>query len=247
MRLTLAFILTFCFSLTFGQTTKCNCKKFENRNLNLNCDLSYSDNGNKFNIEMLEKWEDTSKCNKIKSLYFTDFDTIPAEFKRFKNVEKLRIVGINKTNIFGLHYFPKLKELILEEMRLEISDKDTWLKNLEKLTTNKTKLIGIKSFKKFNKLKEIKMSFSGFDNFPNDFSSLKLLKYISFGGHTFGQLNLNEINFKEHPKLEYFEVECWFDKVIGVPTGLNKNICTKINYEGITKQIKSKLNEYTCH
>ncbi len=247
MKIILTLILTFNFFSTFGQTTKCNCKKYENRNLNLNCDILFSDNANEFNIEMLKKWEDIKKCDKVKSISFTDFDTIPKAFKRFRNVEKLRIVCINKHNTFGFHYFPKLKELILEETKLIITDSTLWISKIEKLTTNKTELKGIKSFRQFKNLKELNMSFSGFDQFPDDFNSLNQLKFISLVGHTFGSINLIEIDFNKLKQMEYFEVNCWFDKIRGLPLGLNKKVCTKINYEGILKINKKKLNKFTCH
>ncbi len=239
--------MTFCVGLTYGQTTKCNCKKYENRNLNLNCDILFTDNANKFNIEILKKWEDLNKCDKIKSISFTDFDTIPKEFKRFRNVEKLRIVGINRNNIFGLHYFPKLKELILEETKLIITDSTLWTANIEKLTTNKTKILGVKSFQQFPNLKELNMSFSGFDSFPKDFNSLSKLNYASFAGHTFGFINLTEIDINKLKNLKFFEVVCWFDKISGIPIGLNNKVCTKINYEGILQQDRKNLNKFTCH
>jgi hypothetical protein len=227
IKLLASFVLMVNTVFAYAQTKDCNCQQYESRNSSFQADISFSKSENNFETELIEKWEDQEKCDKIKSIYFLDFDTIPKEFSRFRNVEKLKIVTqLFSRNIYGLHYFPNLRELTLWGSKLIINDSAIWTTNIEKLTTNKVQIIGLNSFLQFKNLKELNMGYSGFDRFPNDFNSLDQLNVVSFYGHTLGFIDLGQVDFAKLKSLEYFSLVCWFDRVSGIPKGLRN--CLRI-------------------
>ena len=145
MKKILIFLALFPINTLFGQQNPCNCSKYENTNSTLRkrAEIRFSGyiNGKEVSKDTIFKdWNDQAKCDAIKSISFSGFDTLPKEFGRFRNVEKLQIFGNFFTTFIGLNldYFPKLKELVIEESDLIISDSTKWLTQIEKLTTNKT-------------------------------------------------------------------------------------------------------------
>lgn len=231
-------LLLFLIILTSNLSAHCPCFKYQ-RMGNTHCQIQFRSN-EKYD---LEKWTDTLKCDSIQSISFMDFDSIPIAFKRFRNVKKINLIG---TPSIGLDYFPDLIELIVEETELMIPDTCKWPSKIEILKTNKTKIVGLRTFTILPKLYELNMSFSGFDTMPKDLYKLEHFKYLSFGGHTFGYLDLRDFDFNKFKQLEYFEIVCWFDKVKGLPVGINSNVCTRINYKNMTLASQSKLQKIHC-
>lgn len=238
MKLYSLILLQFLSNCTFDLSAHCPCFKYQ-RMGRTSCQIQFRSN-EKYD---LNKWTDTLKCDSIQSISFMYFDSIPIVFKRFRNVKKINLIG---TPSIGLDYFPNLKELEVEELELTIPDTCNWPSRLEILKTNKTKIVGLRSFTILPRLYELNMSFSGFDSIPNDLHKLEQLKYLSFGGHTFGYIDLRNFDFNKFKQLEYFEIVCWFDKVKGLPMGLNSNVCTRINYKNMSLANQSKLQKIHC-
>ena len=224
---------------------KCDCNSGV-RKLSHHLDLTFSNNGGKFSLDTLFKWKSNPKRLKIKSLYLIDFDTIPNEMKIFENVERISLRGINSNNIFGLEMFNKLK--ILETQMLwefDLSNNPKWLKNIEIIHSNKTKFIGLKSFKQLPNLKEIVISFSGFEPFPKDFESLKCLKHFQTSAHRFGEINLNNIDLNKMNCLDYVEFHSWWKNIRGIPKGIRNVKKVIIHHGNLTKSEKEILKKVT--
>jgi len=204
-------------------------------------DLTFSNNGKPFNLDSLDRWKNNPDRFKIKSLRLIDFDTIPAEMAMFENVEYIFVEAINYKNIQGLELFPKLKIIRAEEERFIIDNNSTWISKIEIFHANKTEISGLKSFKQMPNLKQMKISFSGFDVFPADFSSLKCLNYFQTGAHTFGEIDLSNLDLSEMPCLKFVEFHSWRTNLKGIPTGLEHIETVKINHGNLTKDEKEKL------
>ena len=180
------------------------------------------------------------------SLSLIDFDTIPIELKMFENIERIRLRGINSNNIFGLEMFNKLRILETEMLwEFDLSNNPKWLKNIEIIHSNKTKFIGLNSFKQLPNLKEVKISFSGFEPFPKDFESLKCLKYFQTGAHRFGEIILSEIDLSKMNCLEYVELHSWWKNLKGIPKGIETVNKVKIHHGNLSKREKEILKNKT--
>lgn len=223
----------------------CDCE-WEVKNLAHYLDLTFSNNGIKFNKDTLIEWNKNPKRLMIKSIRLIDFDTIPNEMKIFKNVERISIRGVNSNGIVGLEMFPKLRILETEMLwEFDLSNSPKWLNNIEVIHSNKTKFVGLNSFKQLPNLKELKISFSGFEPFPKDFESLKCLNYFQTGAHRFGDIDLNKINLSNMNCLEYVEFHTWWENLKGIPKGIDNISKVKIHHGNLTKKEKEILKNKT--
>lgn len=212
----------------------CNCN-WQPYQFNYYADLTFSNNFHPFHVDSLAKWKNNNERLKIKSLLLIDFDTIPKEMSIFENVEAVYLRSVNHHNVQGLEIFPQLKFLKAEEERFELTENTRWLAGIEVIDVNKTKFTGIKSFKQIPNLKECRMSFSGFDYFPADFESLKCLSYFQTGAHTFGNIDLAQLDLTNMPCLKYVEFHSWNDNISGIPKGTNHIKTVKIKYPKMKK------------
>lgn len=204
-------------------------------------DLTFSNNGSPFHLDSLAIWKSNPKRLEIKSLRLIDFASIPPGMSIFENVESLYLQAINHKNVQGLEIFPKLRMLRAEEERLEIDENTKWIKNIEVLNAGKTKFSGLKSFNQMPNLKEVRLSFSGFDTFPSDFKTLKCLKYFEIGAHTFGEIDLTQLNLQNMACLEFIAFQSWRENINGIPNGFSRIKTVKINHPNLTKTEKEQL------
>jgi len=222
------------FPLIIEEPEKCNCNSNFSK---IHPQLKF--NGYNFHLDSLTKWT-PNKALKIKSLEFRYFDTIPKEFKIFKNVEFLVIGYIDWDLINGLEIFPKLKGLELLGKTIDVSSNPSWLKNIEILHASKTHLIGLESFKSMPNLKEIDFGYGKFSPFPSDFNSLKCL--ISFKlGAVQGIIDLNPFDLNQTPCLETLDLLSW-GGLKGLPKGIENIKNLSIKHPNLTKEEKDKLN-----
>ena len=215
----------------------CNCK-FVNPKTKHNADLMFSDG--EFIIDTLLKW-DNKKALEINSLMLYDFDTIPLEFNKFKNVETLIIGKIDWDTVTITDVFPKLKRLELKGKFLNLAGNPSWLKRIEIIHAKKSKIIGLNSFKQTPNLVKLKMEFSGFDKFPSDLNSLKCLKYFKTEAHQHGTIDLTKINLDNMPCLKFVQFHSWRDNLLGIPQGIDSIESVKIYHTNLTIEEKRKL------
>lgn len=206
-------------------------------------DLSFSNNGRPFEIDFLSKWKNNPERFKIKSLRLIDFDRIPNEMAIFENVNSVYLEGINHRNVKGLEIFPKLRILKAEDENFIINEETKWLNKIEVIQVNKTKFIGIKSFNELPNLREVRFSFSGFDTWPTDFEKLNCLTYFQTGAHTFGSINLSELDFQNMKCLRYVQFQSWEKNIKGIPSGIEHIEVVKISHPNLTLKEKDKLNK----
>lgn len=220
----------------------CNCD-WVVKKLSHGADLTFSNNGNPFHLDSLTKWIDNPARLNIKSLRLIDFDTIPTQMSIFENVESVYLEAINNENVQGLEVFPKLIIIKAEEERFELNKDTKWIKNIEVIHINKTKISGLKSFNLMPNLREIKLSFSGFDTFPSDFDKLKCLSYFQTGAHTFCEIDLTQLDLTKLPCLKYVEFQSWRENLNGIPSGIENVETIKISHPNLTEKEKKELNK----
>ncbi|MBL4706403.1 MAG: hypothetical protein JKY54_17880 [Flavobacteriales bacterium] len=198
--------------------------------------------GYKFNLDSLNKWK-SAEGLKVKTLLISKFDTIPEEFGIFKNVEFLILASIDWRMIQGLSVFPKLKGVEFRGKTIDLSDNPKWLAQIEVIHAQKSKIIGLKSFKSLPKLKELRIAFSGFDVFPSDFESMKCLQYFQTGAHTHGEINLAAIDLSNMPCLEFVEFQSWDKNMTGIPVGIDSVRKVKVHHGNLTEDEKLLLKK----
>jgi len=164
------------------------------------------------------KWKQDSLVNTIKSIRFSLYDTIPAKYAVFKNVERLFIHS--REGIHGLDQFPKLKTVQFFGSFVDLNTDENWLRNIEVLTAGKTRFTGLTSFSQMPNLKVLDLDFSGFDQFPTEIEMLSCLTEIRFKAYLFGKLNLSNLNFAENKCLRKIELHTWRKTLEGFPKGL---------------------------
>ena len=87
---------------------KCDCKvNTYSRSMSTDLIFQNSNYSQIRNDSLFEKWSQDSLKNKVKSISFVGYDTIPKIFSIFKFVDRLKIS--NRNGIFGLDIFPKLR------------------------------------------------------------------------------------------------------------------------------------------
>lgn len=227
-------------NIEMNDKDSCDCDWVVNK-LSHHADLTFSNNGNPFNLDSLTKWIDNPARLNIRSLRLIDFDTIPKEMSIFENVESVYLEAINHKNVQGLEVFQRLRIIKAEEERFELNEDTKWIKNIEVIHVNKTKVSGLRSFNQMPNLREIKLSFSGFDTFPSDFENLKCLSYFQTGAHTFCEIDLAQLDLTKLPCLKYVEFQSWRENLNGIPSGIEKIETMKISHPNLTE--KKELNK----
>lgn len=224
----------------------CDCE-WKVKKMSHYADLKFSNNRTPFSLDSLNKWKYSPKSLEIKSILLVDFDTIPTEMGVFKNIERIRVRGVNSNNIRGLEVFSKLRIIETEMLwEFDLSNTPKWLEKIEVIHANKTKFIGLNSFKQLPNLRELKISFSGFEPFPKDFISLKCLSHFETGANRFGSIDLKEIDLSKMPCLEYVEFHSWWKNITGIPKGIESVEKIKIHHGNLTKKEKEKEKLKTC-
>lgn len=196
--------------------------------------------GRGFTTDTLTNW-DNENALKIKSIELSGFDSIPLNFSKFKNVETLTIGYMDWDTVVINEVFPNLKKLNLFGKYLSLDNNPSWLKNIEVIHAEKSKIIGLKSFRQTPNLIEFKIGFSGFDHFPSDFNSLKRLKYFQTGAHTHGTIDLTKISVENMPCLKFVEFHSWRGNLSGIPKGIESVKTVKVHHTNLTKEEKAKL------
>ncbi len=181
----------------------------------------------------------------IKSLYLPHFDTIPEEYGELENVEFLHVGYIDWREVNGLDLFPKLKGVRFWGKTVDLSDNPKWLQNIEVIEAEKSRLIGLKSFKSLPKLKEIRFAFSTFDVFPSNFESMQCLQKCSFGAYLGrDSIDLNRIDLSKMPCLEYGEFHSWHKNFKGLPKGMDGVKTVKVLHGNLTEEEKQRLKNH---
>jgi len=194
------------------------------------------------NKKLLKKWSQDSQVLKVKSITFSQFKDIPEKYSVFKNVEKLVIKGSHQS-INGLDIFPKLKHIEFFDSTLSLNN-EKWLNKLEILKTEKTRIKGLKSFKVMPNLKAIYMAYSEFKSFPKDLDKLTCLQEITLGAYI-GKVDLSKLNLSKNKYLRKAKFITWYDKFLGIPTGVLKSNIKEfeVKHKHLTKKDKKKLKE----
>jgi hypothetical protein len=223
-------------------------KNYEYRKTDLTFDF-YGMSANKgdsiFNFYSL--FSSDSLRQKIKSIKFVRFDTIPEIFNIFKNVEHI-VIEMNQKSIKGLDIFPNLKSVFFWGSSISINPSEKWLNRLEGFYAEKSSFEGLQSFSTTPKLKDIYFSHSSIEPFPTDFDQLKCLRSITLGAYLrSGEIiDLSKIDLALNPCLEKVEFNTWNNAFSGIPKGLDTNRTFKllINHQKLTKEEKGTIKTY---
>lgn len=218
----------------------CECKKKFN-NISFSTDLTVIKGKINFNT-ILDSG--SININEIKSIRLRGYDTIPEDFKIFKNVETI-VVGYHWTTFsgIGLENFPKFKKLFVFAKKLDLSNNPKWLQKVEVIQAQKTHIIGLESFSQLPKIVKIKMAYGGFDNFPSDFESMKCLNFFQIGAYGNGKIDLTEIDLSNMPCLKFVQFQSWAKMIFGIPKGIEKIEKVKISHDNLTKEEKEILEK----
>lgn len=196
----------------------------------------------KFNVDSLSAWKG-EKALEVSSLSLDGFDTIPNDFKIFKNVETLILGYIDWDTVTVGDIFPNLKQIKLWGKFLDVSNNPKWLETVEVIHAQKSQIIGLKSFKQTPNLIEFEVAFSGFDSFPSDFTSLKCLKYFQIAAHFYGTIDLSNITLDKMPCLHFVEFQTWGDGISGIPLGIENVKTVKVPHANLTAEEKATLQQ----
>jgi hypothetical protein len=191
------------------------------------------------------KYSNDSLRLTVKAIQLWDYDTIPAKFGVFKNVEKITLS--TRQGINGLDVFPNLKEVNFFDSVIKIDTTETWIQRIEIFSAEKTKIERLKSFRSLPNLVQIKMGFSGFDKFPSDIESLSCLKELQLGAYMFGSLDLSTIDLSKFICLKKVTFQTWYESMSGIPKGLNdttKVLELEVSHKNLTTEEKGKIKQY---
>ena len=226
----------------FKKTSICDCdiKKYR-RSYSTDLNFQNSNHSKSKNDSIFLKWSNDSLLNKITSIRFSGFDTIPKKYSIFKNVERLTIK--NRNGIYGLDAFPKLKTIFFLGSSMNLNTNEKWLAKIEAIYAEKTKFIGPDSFSKMPNLNILSCSFSGFEEFPKDLEQLDCINELRFGAYMFGNIDLNLLDFSKNKCLKNVLFQSWRNTLTGIPKGLpNSNIKElEIRHQKLTKPEKEQL------
>ena len=194
--------------------------------------------------EMLAMFSHDSVRLTIKSIAFSNHDTIPEKFRIFENVE---IIHTSATH--GLDMFPKLRHVMFFDQDVQIDSTMKWPRKVEALTFEKCRVSGLTSFKPFHNLTYLNATYSFFDAPVKDIQSLSCLQVLVFGAHMQGDINVEEIDISEFSCLRRMVLHSWAKdiNVKGIPKGLDhhsRKVELEVNHLNLTASEKVKLNEY---
>lgn len=193
------------------------------------------------NDSLFDFWSNDTLKNKLKSIRFVGYDTIPDKYKTFTEIEKL---SINTRNgIYGLDYFPKLEIVYFFGSVIDIKPNEKWTQRVEAIFAAKTKFTGLESFKRFRNLKVIEMGYSGFDSFPYDIEAMKCLEKLVLGAYMFGNINLDSVDLMNNVCLKEVEFQTWYNSLSGIPRGLDNSSLesVKIHHQKLSDTEKEIL------
>lgn len=229
--------------------TNCNCESVKYiRSYSTDLIFQNGKHAKAKNEERYSTWSQDSLVEKVTSIRFSGFDTIPNKYSIFSNVERLSIE--NRNGIYGLDIFPKLKSIHFFGSVINLNTKEQWLNQLEVLIGQKTKFLGLESFRKTPNLKVIYMGYSGFDTFPKDLDYLDCLNELTLGAYLHGEVDLSQLDLSKNECLKKVEFQTWYNSLSGIPKGIlaSKIEAMKINHQKLTelekedlKKIKSQL------
>ncbi len=172
-----------------------------------------------------------------------DYDTVPIEFNKFKELERLKIGGIRKTILKGI-ILPKLIHLETWGTLLETEAK--LLNQLIYLEASKSNIIIDDEKIGLNNLKSLRLHHSTFKGL--DFTSLKSISNLFIGAYRRDSLDLRRICLDSFPCLTDLNIYDDYGTVEGVPKGI-ENVEWKSFYvynkdlNPIEKAIVDSLNK----
>ena len=230
-------------------TSTCECVAINYRR-NRSTDLGFqnSNYAKPKNEALFRKWSQDSLIQQVKSIRFSGFDTIPKKYAVFKHVESISVESRN--GIYGLDAFPNLRSIHFFGSVIHFNTNEKWLDNLEVLSAEKTKFIGLESFQSTPNLQIIHMAYSGFDEFPKDLGSLACLHKLTLGAYMFGEIDLNQLDLSKNKCLKTATFQTWYNSLSGIPQGILTSNIQKIevHHQQMTqpekeafKQIKKQL------
>jgi hypothetical protein len=193
----------------------------------------------------LAKYGKESTRLKVTSLQLRDYDTIPDKFAVFENVERVMIS--TRSGVKGLDKFPKLKEITFFDSEVKVDTTEKWLKRIKIFNADKTRIIGLGSFRYMPNLVSLHMGFSGFDMWPKDIQNLECLQTLILGAHCFGEVNLSTIDLSNFKCLKKAIFSTWYNTLSGLPAGLDdtsKIIELEVSHEKLTRAEKSEIKKY---
>ena len=221
-------------------TKKCKCDKNIN-DLSLSTDLTINKNEVDFDTLLTSN---SFEIENIKSIKLCGYDTIPKDFKIFKNVETVLITpSIDMVNFsgVGLENFPKFRNLSIFATIVDLTNNPKWLRQVEIFEAQKSHISGLKSFKQMPNLRKMELRYSGFDSFPKNFESMHCLNSFQLIAYSFNVIDLSKIDLSKLPCLKYIEFHSWDKGFIGIPKGIESVEKVKISHGNLTKDEKNKL------
>ncbi|MEL6656171.1 MAG: hypothetical protein AAFR36_06980 [Bacteroidota bacterium] len=220
----------------------CACRPVDYTN-NYSTDLGFhnSERSRRKNEELFNEWSQDSLAGQIKSINFSEFDTIPSKYAVFSNVERVTIYS--RTGIYGLDIFPKLKVVEFFASVVNFDTDENWPSQLKVLTGEKSTFSGMESFRRAPNLQVIHLAYSGFDTFPPDLDQLSCLQELTLGAYRVGVIDLTTLDLSKNACLKKATFQTWYNTLSGLPKGLSKSNLEelKIHHQQLTETEKEEL------
>ena len=217
-----------------NEIQKCNCDTntvFDHLRANLSL-VYYNSSLSKGSKDSLRFYTSTdSLINSVRSLRINTLK-IPKELFVFKNIEQISFIGQqrgdNDTLLKGLKSFSKLVSINLWGVNLSFKDIETEVSNLTRMRVEKSKVTNFNEIRNLSELNSIYMFHSGLDSLPKNWKNLSCLKKININSHSWGQLDLSEINLHQLNCIEEIEFTTIIDQITGIPEGTDEKSLKKI-------------------
>jgi len=229
---------------SYSKVSDCGCETKEyNRSYTTDLAFRNAEYSKVKNDSLFAKWSNDSLKNKVRSIRFSGYDTIPSKYSVFKEVDRISISSIN--GIHGVDMFPKLNTVHFYGSKINLGTGEKWLQRVEALFSLKTEFIGLETFTKMKNLQVISIDFSGFDNFPKDFDKLECLQEVSCRTYMYGEIDLNTLDITKNKCLQKVEFKAKRNTLSGIPKGINdpKIQYLKIIHRKLTEKDKEALKQ----
>tara|TARA_B100000029_G_C17477019_1_gene924141 strand:- start:25 stop:1026 length:1002 start_codon:yes stop_codon:yes gene_type:complete len=195
------------------------------------------------NEQKIQKQYIDSIIKETKTITLHGFDSIPAEFGIFENVEKVIIAYGKGTK--GLDIFPKLKFVNFRmSWSVKIDENEKWLRNIKKLSLQKSRIYNLSSIGLFENLTHLTMNFSGFVGLVPNFDTLKCLNSLMITFNRGDIIELEKIDLGKMPCLKYLHLSA--DGLKGIPLNIkNSNLdYIYVKHSHLTKAEMNIIKEY---
>jgi hypothetical protein len=197
----------------------CDCTE-KNAELPQEIKITFGDNQNISESEEYKKWSNNSLRKKVTSISLRRFDSIPKVLSIFENVTKLEIES--RDSLVGFDIFKNLKHITFWGSNIILNSNENFIKHLEVLTLEKSRISGVDSISKFSNLKILNIRHSGFHNCNMDIGKISCLRELEIRAYLTEELDLRKVDLSNLICLRKLYILDTYEKIKGIPRGISK-------------------------